>query len=177
SRDKSIADTQRKREKRQKVTAEERGVPYSNFCNLHLPSFVPSQVDRSHHPIQHQDNTESSLATELDSQEISNFLPPPSPPLQPTTKEIFLDDGEPSGAVSIPSSSVVGEDDTTTPTADSREASTPCTIDHQNRVQRLASELADQLTLFRGCCVDCHRTAKRQHNEDLVGRTSLPSYL
>ncbi|KAH7248243.1 hypothetical protein B0J15DRAFT_468267 [Fusarium solani] len=55
--DKATADTQRKREKRQKVAARERGLPYSNFYNLHLPSIMPP-ADYGH-PIQHLDNAES----------------------------------------------------------------------------------------------------------------------
>ncbi|KAI5463922.1 hypothetical protein BGZ63DRAFT_442714, partial [Mariannaea sp. PMI_226] len=55
---------------------------------------------------------ESSLAAGLDNdQDISNFLPPPSPPLQPTTDGISFDDDEPVRMVSIISSSSAPEVD------------------------------------------------------------------
>ncbi|KAI5455736.1 hypothetical protein BGZ63DRAFT_397853 [Mariannaea sp. PMI_226] len=63
-------------------------------------------------PIQQLDNSESSLAAGLDNdQDISNFLPPPSPPLQPTTDGISFDDDEPVRAASIISSSGAPEVD------------------------------------------------------------------
>jgi hypothetical protein len=110
--DKATADTQHKREKRQKVAARERGLPYSNFYNLHLPSIMPS-VDRGY-PIQHLDGAESSLVAELDkNQDIGNFLPPPSPLLQPSTEEVSFDDGESLGAALILSSSDISKVDST----------------------------------------------------------------
>jgi hypothetical protein len=110
--DKATADIQHKREKRQKVAARERGLPYSNFYNLHLASMTPS-VDHGY-PIQHLDSTESSLVAELDkNQDIGNFLPPPSPPLQPSTEEVSFDDGESLGAAFILSSSDISKVDST----------------------------------------------------------------
>jgi hypothetical protein len=110
--DKATADTQRKREKRQKVVARERDLLYSNFYNLYLPSIRPP-ADCGH-PIQHLDNAESNLAAELDkNQDIGNFLPPPSPPFQPTTDEVSFDDGESLRAILILSSSDISKVDST----------------------------------------------------------------
>ncbi|KAF9772354.1 hypothetical protein IL306_009932, partial [Fusarium sp. DS 682] len=96
AKDKETAAAQRRRNKRQKAAARNRGVPYSNFHNLH-------------YPIQQLDNSQSSAFTPLQEQDISNFLPPPSPPLQPTTEDAFSDHDEPLRSTSIISSSGVPE--------------------------------------------------------------------
>ena len=89
---------QRKREKRQKVAAREIGLSYTDFHKLHLPPTIA--LVNYKHPIQHLDNTESSLLAGIyNSQDIGNFLPPPSPLLQPNTEGVFFD--EPPRAVSI----------------------------------------------------------------------------
>jgi len=89
--DKATADAQRRRNKRQKAAARNKGIPYSNFHNLH-------------YHIQQPDNSHSSAFTQLQEHDISNFLPPPSPPLQSTTEEVFPDHDEPLRSASITSS-------------------------------------------------------------------------
>ncbi|KAI3571804.1 hypothetical protein IWW34DRAFT_240865 [Fusarium oxysporum f. sp. albedinis] len=98
AKDKATADYQRQRNKRQKAAARDRGLPYSNFHNLY-------------YPIQQLDNSQSSAFTRLQEQDISNFLPPPSPPLQPTTEGVFPDHDEPVRSASIISSNSVPEAD------------------------------------------------------------------
>ncbi|KAF4415368.1 hypothetical protein FACUT_13440, partial [Fusarium acutatum] len=55
------------------------------------------------------DNAQSNAFTQLQEQDISNFLPPSSPPLQPTTEGVFPDYDEPFRSASIISSSSVPE--------------------------------------------------------------------
>ncbi|KAJ9412297.1 hypothetical protein QL093DRAFT_2558830 [Fusarium oxysporum] len=88
AKDKAAVDSQRKRNKRQKAAARDRGSLYSTFHNLH-------------YPIQQFDNSESSALTRLQEQDISNFLPPPSPPLQPITEGVFFGHDEPMRSASI----------------------------------------------------------------------------
>lgn len=79
AKDKAIAETQHKRNKRQEVAARDIGLPYSNFYNLSLTPAMP--LVNHDYPIQQLDNSESSLAAGLDNnQDIGNFLPLPSPP-------------------------------------------------------------------------------------------------
>ncbi|KAG4256530.1 hypothetical protein BFJ72_g14788 [Fusarium proliferatum] len=80
--DKAAADYQRQRDKRQKAAAQNRGVLYSNFHNLY-------------YPIQLSTNSQSSAFTQLQEQDMSNFLPPSSPSLQPSTEEVFPNHEEP----------------------------------------------------------------------------------
>ncbi|KAH7205064.1 hypothetical protein BKA60DRAFT_656244, partial [Fusarium oxysporum] len=58
----------------------------------------------TYYPIQQSDNLHSSAFTQLQEHDISNFLPPPSPPLQSTTEEVFPDHDEPLRSASITSS-------------------------------------------------------------------------
>jgi hypothetical protein len=95
---KARADYQCQRNKWQKAAARDRCLPYSNFHNLH-------------YPIQQLDISQSSAFTRLQEQDISNFLPPPSPPLQPTTEGVFPDHDEPVRSASIISSNSVPEAD------------------------------------------------------------------
>lgn len=44
-----------------------------------------------HYPVQQLDNPHNSVFTRLQEQDINNFLPPPSPPLQPNTEGVFPD--------------------------------------------------------------------------------------
>jgi hypothetical protein len=81
AKDKAAADYECQRNKRQKAAAGDRGLPYSNFHNLH-------------YPVQQLDNSQSSAFAQLQEQDISNFLPPPSPPLVPTTEGSFPDHDE-----------------------------------------------------------------------------------
>ena len=92
AKDKETAAAQRRRNKRQKAAAGNKGVPYSNFHNLH-------------YPIQQLDNSQSSVFTPLQEQDISDFLSPPSPPLQPITEDAFSDHHEPLRITSVISSS------------------------------------------------------------------------
>jgi hypothetical protein len=89
---KETAAAQRRQNERQKAAARKRGVPYSHFHNLH-------------YPIQQSHNSQSSAFTPLQEQDISTFLPPPSPPLQPTTEDVFSDHDEPLRSASIIASS------------------------------------------------------------------------
>jgi hypothetical protein len=84
--------SQRQRNKRQEAAMRDKGLPYSNFHNLH-------------YPVQQSDNAQSSAFTQLQEQGISNFLPPPSPPLQPTTEGPDYDEHVRSASI-ISSSSV-----------------------------------------------------------------------
>ncbi|EKJ68583.1 hypothetical protein FPSE_11241 [Fusarium pseudograminearum CS3096] len=91
AKDKAAADYERQRNKRQKAAAGDGGLPYSNFHNFH-------------YPVQQLDNLQRSTFAQLQEQDISNFLPPPSPPLQPITEGVFADHDEPLISTSIMSS-------------------------------------------------------------------------
>ncbi|EWZ28552.1 hypothetical protein QL093DRAFT_2550801 [Fusarium oxysporum] len=65
AKDKATADYQRQRNKRQETATRDKGFPYSNFHNLH-------------YPVQQSDNAQSSAFTQLQEQDISKFLPPPT---------------------------------------------------------------------------------------------------
>ncbi|KAM6508147.1 hypothetical protein FALCPG4_018034 [Fusarium falciforme] len=128
------------------------------------------------YPIQHLDSTESSLVAELDkNQDIGNFLPPPSPPLQPSTEEVsFDDDAIDSVSISNHESLDSGQAimlDTSLETSSQVQNGEPDPVGH------LAQELAEQLVKFQGCCNDCHQAAQRNHMEEPNEDISLAMYL
>ncbi|WJG35701.1 uncharacterized protein FOBCDRAFT_204035 [Fusarium oxysporum Fo47] len=184
AKEKATADTQRRQNKRQEVAAQGTALPYSNFYNLHLPP-TTSLVNYGH-PIQQLDNSESSLAAGLDNdQDISNFLPPPSPLLQPTTEGLSLNDDEPVRVVSIISSNdsvSISNHESPDQVQDitfntTLETSSQVGNSELDPVRHLAQELAEQLVKFQGCCDNCHLAAQSNHMEDPNERTSLAMYL
>ncbi|KAH7114164.1 hypothetical protein B0J13DRAFT_630962 [Dactylonectria estremocensis] len=135
---------------------------------------MPS-VDHGY-PIQHLDSTESSLVAELDkNQDIGNFLPPPSPPLQPSTEEVSFDDD------AIDSVSISNHESLDSGQAIMLDTSLETSSQVQNGetdpVGHLAQELAEQLVKFQGCCNDCHQAAQRNDMEDPNEDISLFMYL
>ncbi|KAG7000022.1 hypothetical protein FocnCong_v012502 [Fusarium oxysporum f. sp. conglutinans] len=120
-------------------------------------------------------------APELDGPDISHLLPPPTPPLEPSLlQESPLRNDEDPG-VPLP---VLGllegdtEDLASTATAHDAEISSPAHhADYESRVKRLGRQLVQQLVKFQGCCTDCHRSAKVQHDQTQREHIDLAAYL
>ncbi|KAG7402426.1 hypothetical protein Forpe1208_v017223 [Fusarium oxysporum f. sp. rapae] len=117
---------------------------------------------------------------EPDNLNILHLLPPPTPPLKPMIPEEMPPyDGETLEAAS-PFPEPLGddmEDIDSIAVADDAETSLYTDIVHKGRVERLGCQLADQLIRFRGCYMDCHRSAKVQHDQDSREHISLATYI
>ncbi|KAH7243997.1 hypothetical protein MRS44_016941 [Fusarium solani] len=171
--DKANANNEQRRAKRQKATSAKRDRQHANFYSIGLPSAlppIPCPVDGGN-PIQSGDGPES----------ISRISFLRLPPLQPIIpEETSLEDGEASLEAPLPPLPLVGadtEDAASIATADAAETSSPTDTVYNDQVKRLGRQLADQLIRFRGCCVDCHRSAKVQHDQDPREHISLAAYL
>ncbi|KAK2469310.1 hypothetical protein H9L39_19027 [Fusarium oxysporum f. sp. albedinis] len=190
--DKTNANVEQRRAKRQKATSAQRDQQHTHFYDASASSSllpIPLQVDggASIQLSDHRFENTSMIseipchAPELDGLDISHLLPPPTPPLEPSlSQESPLTNDEDPG-VPLP---VLGllEGDTeglaSTATAHDAEISSPAHhADYESRVKRLGRQLAQQLIRFQGCCADCHRSAKAQHDQVQREHISLAAYL
>ncbi|KAH8661713.1 hypothetical protein BGZ61DRAFT_563322 [Ilyonectria robusta] len=194
--EKAKADVDLRGAKRQGEASAHRDERHTHFYSQGVPSVLPplpyqltsgnplgSGYDAEGANISRgiQSQTDHGDALGLEGLEISHFLPPPSPPLQPIAEESPVGDGgiSPGSASASPLFVADNEDLAPTATVDiAAENSTPvANTDHDDQVDRLAYQLTDQLITFRGCCVDCHRAAKLQHHQDPREHISLAAYL
>ncbi|EGU73900.1 hypothetical protein FOXB_15591, partial [Fusarium oxysporum f. sp. conglutinans Fo5176] len=190
--DKTNANVEQRRTKRQKATSAKRDQQHTHFYDASTSSSllpIPLQIDggasiqRSDHRFENTSMISEipCHAPELDGPDISHLLPPPTPPLEPSLlQESPLRNDEDPG-VPLP---VLGllegdtEDLASTATAHDAEISSPAHhADYESRVKRLGRQLAQQLIRFQGCCADCHRSAKAQHDQVQREHISLAAYL
>ncbi|KJK87933.1 hypothetical protein H633G_08218 [Metarhizium anisopliae BRIP 53284] len=189
--EKAKADADRKRAKRQQDAATRCNEPYTGLYGPGLPSILPPLTYPFDGYLPRQSDPQAGTALGnipidthgdpgFDSQDMSELLPPPSPPLLPEhtlaegdevlTRHTFppIDDG---GAPS--------------PFASGTATSSPVPADRTDNqderasleLKRLASRLTDQLITFRGCCDECHQKATMEHYESTEEHTGLADYL
>ncbi|KAH7261546.1 hypothetical protein BKA59DRAFT_518503 [Fusarium tricinctum] len=165
--DKTNANIEQRRAKRQKATFAKRDQQHTHFYDASTSSSllpIPLQVDGG------------AL--------IQRYLAPPSsttPPLEPSLSQESPSRNDEDPGVPLP---VLGllegdtEDLASIAAAHDAEISSPAHhVDYESRVKRLGRQLAQQLIRFQGCCADCHRSAKAQHDQIQREHIGLAAYL
>ncbi|KAF5697726.1 AT hook DNA-binding motif, partial [Fusarium mundagurra] len=157
--DKTNANVEQRRAKRQKATSDKRAEQHAHFYNtgtLSLPT-VSLQVDGGA-SVQRSDHRLESAAMlseigrhapELDGPDFSHLLPPPTPPLEP-----YLPGGSPLGSDEVPGVPLLvsghseGDTENLAPMAavDTMETSPPADADHEYRVKRLGPKVQHDQT-------------------------------
>ncbi|KAH7471845.1 hypothetical protein FOMA001_g13281 [Fusarium oxysporum f. sp. matthiolae] len=188
--DKTNANVEQRRAKRQKATSDKRAEQHAHFYNAGTLSLPPvslqvdggASVQRSDHRLESAAMLSEigRHAPELDGPDFSHLLPPPTPPLEP-----YLPGGSPLGSDEVPGVPLLvsghseGDTENLAPMAavDTMETSPPADADHEYRVKRLGRQLVQQLVKFQGCCTDCHRSAKAQHDQTQREHIGLAAYL
>ncbi|RKL03743.1 hypothetical protein BFJ70_g17255 [Fusarium oxysporum] len=188
--DKTNANVEQRRAKRQKATSDKRAEQHAHFYNAGTLSLPPvslqvdggASVQRSDHRLESAAMLSEigRHAPELDGPDFSHLLPPPTPPLEP-----YLPGGSPLGSDEVPGVPLLvsghseGDTENLAPMAavDTMETSPPADADHEYRVKHLGRQLVQQLVKFQGCCTDCHRSAKVQHDQTQREHIGLAAYL
>ncbi|SPJ73915.1 uncharacterized protein FTOL_03645 [Fusarium torulosum] len=188
--DKTDANVKQRRAKRQKEISEQRNKQHADFYDVGLPSVLPPIPNQVSGVMGFQSGGRPESVTimpethshilEPDNLDFLHLLPPPTPPLEPMIPEEMPPYvGETLEAAS-PFPGPLGddmEDIDSIAIADDAEASSHTDTVHKGRVERLGRQLVDQLIRFRGCCMDCHRSAKVQHDQDSREHISLATYM
>ncbi|KID83860.1 AT hook, DNA-binding motif protein [Metarhizium guizhouense ARSEF 977] len=200
--EKAAADVSRRRAKRQLNVSLQREQWHTAFYNPALPSVLsplPPAIGAHTaaavgYVASGSNENVATVITETDSdcnvQDISGLLPPDSPAAEPTMEGLPTNEGD--CTVELDSAATVeptftSEHDSAFNDAlsDPQTAGTVMPSAHSNsedeanlsQVTCLPRRLTDQLLAFRGCCADCHRQRKSQHEEDMGQHSSLQAYL
>ncbi|EXK77993.1 hypothetical protein FOQG_17322 [Fusarium oxysporum f. sp. raphani 54005] len=173
--DKTNANVEQRRAKRQKATSDKRAEQHAHFYNAGTLSLPPvslqvdggASVQRSDHRLESAAMLSEigCHAPELDGPDFSHLLPPPTPPLEP-----YLPGESPLGSDEVPGVPLLvsrhseGDTENLAPRAavDTMETSPPADADHEYRVKRLGH---------------CHRSAKVQHDQTQREHIGLAAYL
>ncbi|KAH6974708.1 hypothetical protein EDB80DRAFT_768800 [Ilyonectria destructans] len=110
--------------------------------------------------------------------DISEFLPPASPPpMEDIEEQAISDVGVTTDAVDALSMPNYESPDPNINFDAASHTSPEAEDDEQDPVRHLAHKLTEQLAKFRGCCNDCHQAAECDRTEDPNEHISLAMYL
>ncbi|KAL6405384.1 hypothetical protein AUP68_11138 [Ilyonectria robusta] len=109
--------------------------------------------------------------------DISEFLPPASPPPMGDIEQAISDVGVTTDAVDALTMPNYESPDPNINFDAASHISPEAEDDEQDPVRHLARELTEQLVKFRGCCNDCYRAAECDRTEDPNEHISLAMYL
>ncbi|KAL6408562.1 hypothetical protein AUP68_08422 [Ilyonectria robusta] len=172
------ADAKQKRARRQETASAQRDILHANFYNAPFhqePGGALGWANAFTNP--HSQATPTGVSG-LNSMDISEFLPPASPPPMGDIEEQAISDiGVTTDAVdafSMPNY----ESPNPNINFDAASHTSPETEDdEQDPVRHLAHELTEQLIKFQGCYNNCHQAAECNRTEDPNKYISLAIYL
>ncbi len=129
----------------------------------------------------------------FDDQDLSQHLPFPSPPLDPSPEDPTSQNNDlPSSNLSSLPAGVDTVSEFAVSTNHTLEEDTIVVEPHHERIvgaddagntdrqaeiEHIACRLTNQLITFHGCCPDCHSEKAREHNARLEQHVSLAEYL